>query len=137
MTALINQDRIKMINLLLDSNVLLWYFWGSDRIYPIKNLVESGDIDVFFSSVSLWEIAIKVRASKLAIDIDELCSFAKEYEFLELPMNSEYLKAYLELPPLHKDPFDHMLLAQAITCPMRLITGDSRLAAYSSLVMVI
>ena len=54
-----------------------------------------------------------------------------------LPITGDYITAYLELPHLHRDPFDHMLLAQAITCPMRLITGDSQLAAYSSLVMAI
>ena len=126
-----------MMKYLFDTNVLLWYFWGSERINQVKNQMVSEKSDVFFSSVSLWEIAIKVRTGKLEVDTNELLFFAKMYNFLELPMTSEYMKAYLELPKFHKDPFDLMLLAQAITSPMRLITGDPRLAEYSSLVMVI
>ena len=126
-----------MINYLLDTNALLWYFWGSDRIASARFLIESEEADVFFSPVSLWEIAIKVRTGKLTADIAELYLFAKDHAFLELPLTGECMKAYLDLPDLHKDPFDHMLLAQAISSPMRLITGDSLLAEYSSLVIVI
>jgi PIN domain nuclease of toxin-antitoxin system len=126
-----------MIQLLLDTNALLWYFQGSDRIDPARELIESEEAEVFFSTVSLWEIAIKVRIGKIIIDLNELLFFTKKHAFMELPLSGEYMKAYLELPTLHKDPFDHILLAQAITCPMRLITGDSQLADYSSLVMVI
>ena len=126
-----------MIKFLLDTNVLLWYFWGSNRIDSIKDLIASEETNVSISVVSLWEILIKVRAGKLDVDLDELRSFAKKYAFSELPVTGDYIKAYLELPNLHRDPFDHMLLAQAITCPMRLITGNSQLAAYSSLVMAI
>jgi len=126
-----------MIQLLLDTNALLWYFQGSSRINPARELIESKEADVFISAVSLWDIAIKARMGKLIVDINELRFSAKEHAFSELPITGDYIKAYLELPNLHKDPFDLMLLAQAITCPMRLITGDSQLAEYSSLVMVI
>jgi len=126
-----------MTQFLLDTNALLWFFWGSGRIDSVKYLIESEDSEVFFSSISLWEIALKLRTGKIKIDIEELYIFAIEHAFLELPVSSSYIKAYLELPNFHKDPFDHMLLAQAITSPMRLITGDSQLADYSSLVMVI
>ena len=123
--------------LLLDTNVFLWYFWGSLRIDNIKPLIEAEDTNVYLSTVSFWEIAIKVRTGKLDVDVEELRSYAEEHDFNELPITNVYMKAYLELPDLHKDPFDHMLLAQAITTPMRFITGDSNLAEYSSLVMVV
>ena len=126
-----------MTRLLLDTNVLLWYFWDSNRIDSIKNLIASEEVDVHISVVSFWEIATKVRAGKLDVNLNELRTFARKHAFPELLVTSDYLKAYLKLPNLHKDPFDHMLLAQAITCPMRLITGDAQLADYSSLVMVI
>ena len=126
-----------MNNFLLDTNVFLWYFWGTSRINTIKHFVESGENKIYISSASLWEIAIKVRTGKLAVDLEQLRSEAEKYNFSELPITGKYLKTYLELPVLHKDPFDHLLLAQAIYSPMRLITGDSRLAEYSSLVMVI
>ena len=126
-----------MINLLLDTNVFLWYFWGSERINAAKPLIESEKTDVFISVATWWEIAIKVRTGKLSVDLAQLRFYAEKHAFTELPITSSYMKAYLELPALHKDPFDHMLLAQAISTPMRLITGDSFLAEYSSLVMVI
>jgi PIN domain nuclease of toxin-antitoxin system len=122
---------------LLDTNVLLWYFWGSKRIESAKEFIISAEADVYISVISLWEIATKVRTGKLQVDINELRLFAEEHAFPELPVTGEHIKTYLELPYLHKDPFDHMLLAQAISCPMRLITGDSQLAEYSSLVMVV
>jgi PIN domain nuclease of toxin-antitoxin system len=53
------------------------------------------------------------------------------------PRNQPYIRSYLELPEKHKDPFDHMLLVQTITEPMRLVTGDATLAEYSSLVITI
>ena len=126
-----------MTQLLLDTNVVLWLSNDNPRINQIKPLLLSEDIQVFISTVSWWEIAIKIRAGKLHVDLNRLLSLAKKHGFSELPITSDYLKVYLELPILHKDPFDHMLLAQAITCPMRLISGDSALTEYSSLVMLI
>ena len=126
-----------MNNWLLDTNALIWFFEGSPRMDPVRKLFSLSGTRVHISTVSRWEIAIKVRSKKLHISIPALESFINEYDFVELPLTNNYIKAYLELPNLHKDPFDHMLLAQAITCPMRFITGDSFLAEYSSLVMVV
>ncbi|MDR2478784.1 MAG: type II toxin-antitoxin system VapC family toxin [Treponema sp.] len=125
------------MQLLLDTNVLLWYFWHSPRIASVKDLIGSEAVQVYVSVVSWWEITIKIRAGKLPLDIDEIRAFAEKYAFLELPITGAFIKAYRELPNLHRDPFDHMLLAQALTGPMRLITGDAILGEYSSLVMVI
>ena len=122
---------------MLDTNIFLWYFWGSSRIDNIKDLIESEDTTVYISSVSWWEIAIKVRTGKINLDFEQLSSAAEKYSFIELPITGKHIKNYFNLPSLHKDPFDHMLLAQAISTPMRFITGDSLLAEYSSLVMVI
>jgi PIN domain nuclease of toxin-antitoxin system len=126
-----------MNRFLLDTNILLWYFWGSDRIDSIKELIGSEIASVFFSPASLWELAIKVKSGKLKININELYTYAKKHNFTELPLTGDCLNAYLDLPNIHKDPFDHILLAQALTFPMRLITSDFLLADYSSLVMVI
>ena len=126
-----------MNQFLLDTNVILWLSEDKPRIKDIKQLVLSGESQVYVSTVSWWEIAIKIRAGKLAIDLDQLQLHAKQHAFIELPISSKYMSEYLNLSDLHKDPFDHMLLAQAINSPMRLITGDPLLAEYSSLVMVI
>jgi len=122
---------------LLDTNIVLWLAEDKPRIDQIKPLLLTTESQVFVSVVCWWEIAIKVRACKLAVDLEQIRSYAEEHSFLELPITGEYMKTYMELPTLHKDPFDHMLLAQAISSPMRLITGDSFLAEYSSLVMVV
>jgi len=126
-----------MIEFLLDTNVILWLTENNPRIEKIKSLLLAEETQIFVSTVSWWEIVIKIRTGKLPIEFEQVQFLAKEHNFLELPVTNAYIRAYLELPSLHKDLFDHMLLAQAITCPMRLITGDSQLAEYSSLVMVI
>jgi PIN domain nuclease of toxin-antitoxin system len=126
-----------MNNWLLDTNALIWLFQGSVRMDSARELFSLPETQVHISAVSWWEIAIKERTGKLPISIKQLESYVNQYDFIELPITRNYIKAYLELPHLHKDPFDHMLLAQAISCPMRLISGDSQLAEYSSLVMVV
>ena len=122
---------------LLDTNVIIWFFEGSPRLEQVKEFFFYSDSELYISSVSFWEIAIKIKIGKLPITISSIKSLVNEYNFRELPMTSDHIQAYLDLPNLHKDPFDHMLLAQAISCPMRFITGDSLLAEYSSLVMVV
>ena len=126
-----------MNSFLLDTNILLWYFGDSNRVVSVRELIESDVTDIFYSPVSLWELVIKIRSGKLDLNLDDLYDHAQKYGFKELPLTGDCLKAYLELPHIHKDPFDHILLAQALAFPMRLITGDSLLADYSSLVMVI
>jgi PIN domain nuclease of toxin-antitoxin system len=126
-----------MIHMLLDTNIVLWLAENNPRADPIKPMLLTEENRAFISVVSWWEIAIKVKSGKLKTNIKELYAFAKNYNFTELPLTGDCLKAYLDLPNIHKDPFDQMLLAQALTFPMRLITSDFLLADYSSLVMVI
>jgi len=126
-----------MIHFLLDTNVVLWLAGGDPRADSVKPILLADENKVFISVVSWWEIAIKIRNGKLNLDIKELYAHAKKHNFTELPLTGDCLKAYMELPSIHKDPFDHILLAQALTFPMRFITSDSLLADYSSLVMVI
>jgi len=126
-----------MTQYLLDTCALIWYFEDSKQIAPVKELIASEDSEIFISTASLWEIVIKIRSGKLDLNLDIIKLFIKNNAFIELPVTSNYTKAYMELPKYHNDLFDHMLLAQAITCPMRLITGDEILSKYSPLVMVI
>jgi PIN domain nuclease of toxin-antitoxin system len=125
------------MNLLLDTNAFLWLLGDVPRIHPICELLKQPDTRVFISAVSWWEMAIKIRIGKLRADLLKMRQYVREHEFFELPVTSAYISSYLELPEKHKDPFDHILLAQAITEPMRLVTGDASLAEYSSLVMPI
>ncbi len=125
------------MRILLDTNALLWMLAGSPRIEPVRELIESDDTEVFVSAVSWWEVAIKTRIGKLDVDLSVLRAAARDSGLIELPLSGVHAENLLNLPRLHNDPFDHMLVAQAISEPMRFITGDSLLADYSPLVMVI
>ena len=126
-----------MNNWLFDTNALIWFFLGNKRMLPVLDMLKLPNSKVYISAVSWWEIALKVKMGKLPINISLLTSFAEEYNFAELPLDRTHIEAYMEIPVLHKDPFDHMLLSQAISSHMRIITGDAILAEYSSLVMLV
>ena len=125
------------MRLLLDTNALLWAMTNGPRIEPVKDLILDDDNDVFVSTVSWWEIAIKARIGKLDANLRELRAAAIESGFFELPLLGSHAELLETLPRHHNDPFDHMLVAQAMCEPMRFITGDSILAQYTPLVMQI
>ena len=123
------------MRLLLDTNALLWALTNGPRITPVRELLLDDGNDVFVSSVSWWEIAIKTRIGKLECNLPEVRTAAQECGFLELPLLGIHAEMLASLPKFHNDPFDHMLVAQAMAEPMRLITGDNVLPQYSPLVM--
>ena len=123
------------MRLLLDTNALLWALTNGPRIAPVRELLLDDGNDVFVSSVSWWEIAIKTRIGKLDASLPEIRAAAQDSGFLELPLLGIHAEMLAALPRYHNDPFDHMLVAQAMAEPMRLITGDSILPQYSPLVM--
>jgi PIN domain nuclease of toxin-antitoxin system len=125
------------MQLLLDTNAFIWFFEASPRINSVRDFISLPDNEVYVSAVSWWEMAIKIRTGKLKLDFSEMKNFVIEHNFIDLPLIKETAELLLNFPKIHNDPFDHMLLAQAITAPMRFITGDAALAEYSSLVMVI
>lgn len=123
------------MRMLLDTNVFLWVLSGSDRISRVRDLILADETEVFVSVASFWEIAIKHTIGKLALDVREARSAATESGFHELPVLGAHTEALSTLPLLHRDPFDRLLVAQAIAEPMRLLTGDGSMAQYSELVM--
>ena len=125
------------MRLLLDTNVLLWALTNSPRIEPVRDLLLAEENDIFVSTVSWWEIAIKTRIGKLDAQLPVLRSAAEESGFLELPLLGSHAEMLAGLPRYHNDPFDHMLIAQAMSEPMRLISGDGVLPRYTPLVISI
>jgi PIN domain nuclease of toxin-antitoxin system len=125
------------MRLLLDTNAALWALAGAPRIEAVRALLLADENEVFVSTVSWWEIAIKTRLGKLNADLPELRAIAQESGFMELPLLGAHAEMLATLPRHHNDPFDHMLLAQAMAEPMRLITGDGVLSRYTPLVMQI
>lgn len=125
------------MRILLDTNALLWAMTNGPRIAPVKDLLLDDENEVFVSTVSWWEIAIKTHIGKLNANLPELRAASQESGFLELPLLGSHAEMLATMPRHHNDPFDHMLLAQAMSEPMRLITGDSVLIQYTPLVLQI
>lgn len=123
------------MRLLLDTNVLIWTLKDDPRIAGVRDLITTAE--VYVSAVSWWEIAIKAGIGKLDMDIHEARLAAVDSGFFELPLHGVHSETLAALPPIHRDPFDRMIVAQAIAEPMRLLTGDGVLGAYSDLVQVI
>lgn len=123
------------MQLLLDTHIFYWTLYEQSKqpAMATKLMVEAESI--FVSAASIWEIAIKVRLGKLQADIDELIANIEPAGLLELPVTSRHSAQVASLPLLHGDPFDRMLIAQAISEPLYLITADSQLPQYSNLVI--
>lgn len=125
------------MRLLLDTNVLLWVVAGSARISRLHGQLLDPQNEVFVSTASLWEVAIKSALGKLDVDVVLLRRTVLDSGYVELPVLGVHTEALVRLPPIHKDPFDRLLVAQAITEPMRLLTSDRVLAEYGAHVEVI
>ena len=123
--------------LLLDTNVLLASLLSPKRLpgAVLQTLTDSNNT-VLFSAASLWEIAIKSSLHRPDFDFEpeDIFHLALETGFTELPVESVHTYALTSLPWHHKDPFDRLLVAQAMTLPARLLTTDAALIPYSSLV---
>jgi len=128
------------MRLLVDTHLLLWAAARSRRLSrEARQLLENPRNDVYFSAASLWEIAIKLalRRADFRIDLGRLRSVLPEMGFQELPVTGAHAERLASLPPLHKDPFDRMLVAQSQSEPLVLLTNDSALAPYGDLVRVV
>ena len=122
------------MQVLLDTHVFLWLINGSRRLNkPAKAKIESAD-RVFVSAASIWEIAIKAQLGKMKADLDEVIRQIQANGFEELPVYARHAKAVATLPRHHSDPFDRLLVAQAVSETARLLTADHPLRAYSELV---
>ena len=125
------------MRLLLDTHVFLWALAASPRIDRVRDLILSDETDVYVSTASLWEVAIKSALGKLKADVAELRAASRASGFHELPVMGIHAEALAQLPRHHSDPFDRMLVAQATAEPMRLLTADARLASYGDLIMTV
>jgi PIN domain nuclease of toxin-antitoxin system len=125
------------MRLLLDTHIVLWTLAGSPRIANVRDLILSDETEVFVSVVSWWELATKIAIGKLNADLPTLRQTAKGSGFFELMVRGEHTEVLVNLPLLHRDPFDRMLVAQTMAEPMKLITADGVLAQYTDLVMLV
>lgn len=125
------------MHVLLDTHIFIW--WLNDDIHLSKkarSFIADAD-DIYVSSASVLEAAIKVQIGKLDLDINLLASSIASEGFIELPVSVKHALSVLTLPHHHRDPFDRILIAQAMSEPLRFITADQSLQAYSDLVSVV
>jgi PIN domain nuclease of toxin-antitoxin system len=125
------------MRVLLDTHVLLWALAEPRRLdKETRATIESGDNEVLFSAASIWEIAIKagLGRSDFVFDPAEIARAALDTGFTELAVRSDAAALVGRLPVLHRDPFDRILVAQAIIEPATLYTTDQQLVPYSDLV---
>lgn len=126
-----------MSRLLLDTHVVLWVLAGSPRLKPgARSLIEQADA-VFVSAASVWELAIKLRLGKISLDLPGFLAALAPSGFDVLPVTVAHAAGVAQLPPHHQDPFDRLLVSQALSEPLRLLTADAALAPYSELVTVV
>lgn len=121
------------MKLLLDTHVLLWAASAPKRIpKPTRVLIEDPENEIYFSAASLWEIAIKhgLGRSDFRVDPRVLRRALVDNGYGDLPITSEHVVHVDQLPPKHKDPFDRVLVAQAIVEGITLLTNDQKLADY-------
>lgn len=125
------------MRLLLDTHVFLWWI-KNDRHLPknAKSKIAQAD-EVYVSSASIWELAIKIKLKKLHADIHQLVEAIAASDFIELPITARHASAVATLSDIHRDPFDRILVAQAICEPLILLTADECLRDYSDLVEII
>ena len=125
------------MKLLLDTHIVLWLLRDARELKAGARSMIGHAEAVFVSAASWWEVAIKVAAGKLPVEPERLQAQALAAGLEPLPVTWTHALAVHGLPPLHRDPFDRMLVAQAISEPLHLLTHDAALAAYSDLVTVV
>ncbi len=121
------------MKLLLDTHVLLWAAAGSKRLSAAgRQLIEDEQSELFFSIASLWEVVIKrgLGRSDFQVDPRILRRRLLDNGYSELPIVSEHVFALDSLPSIHKDPFDRLLVAQAMVEGITLLTLDPVVAQY-------
>lgn len=119
------------MRLLLDTHILLWWARGDRRLTKsLTEVISSRESDVAVSAASLWEISIKRALGRIDVDMGELIESAAADGFSELPVRFGHTTILASLPRRHDDPFDRILIAQAIAEGRRLVTTDDAILGY-------
>jgi PIN domain nuclease of toxin-antitoxin system len=123
------------MRLLLDTHVWLWNNTGDIRIsHPVRDAISDRRNDVYVSAASVWEIAMKYRLAKLPLPLpphEYAPAMLARAGFDSLPITAGHAAAVAALPDLHRDPFDRLLIAQALHEELTIITVDPIIAKYA------
>ncbi len=128
------------MKILLDTHMVIWALTNSPKLpQKAKELLLQPENDIYFSVISLWEIEIKrlIKTDSLPITAQEISDYCKQagFQLISLQENSIYKLQDLfrpETEPVHKDPFDRILICQAISHDMKFLTHDSLIKGYNS-----
>ena len=122
------------MRILLDTHVYHWWLQDHPKLSQAARALIVDASEVYISSASIWEATIKAGIGKLEVDIDQLVAEIANSGFLELPISAKHAAMVAQLPDIHRDPFDRILVAQALCEPLRLLTADGILGGYSELI---
>jgi PIN domain nuclease of toxin-antitoxin system len=122
------------MRLLLDSHALIWWFTGDQRLsQPARDAITPGENDIFVSAASAWEIVTKHRLGKLKeveLLAREFLATIRSEGLTDLPISVSHGALAGNLPGIHKDPFDRMLIAQALTENLVLVSNEAAFDAF-------
>jgi len=116
---------------LLDTHTFIWYFDQNVKLPDkMKEIVLNPKNAIYISTASLWEIGIKISIGKIDLFFEELITRAENAGFVFLQIKKEYIQRILDIPFIHRDPFDRLLIATAIYEQMTIITADDNIHKY-------
>lgn len=128
------------MNYLLDTHIILWMLDDDERLsQKARNLILNPENRLYYSICSMWEIALKHRAKKelFPYTAAEFLSDCEAIGLVRVSIRDLNVLEYERLPDLHKDPFDNMLVAQAKSEGMQLVTHDQKLSAFGNDVVMV
>ncbi len=128
------------MNLLLDTHVALWAITDSPKLsQTARELLQSPKVTLWVSAATVWEISIKHSLGKggMPVSGEQALTYFRDSGYRMLPIEAEHAAAVEKLPTHHNDPFDRILVAQALVEPMRLVTHDATVALYSDTIIKI
>lgn len=122
------------MRILLDTHIFLWFISGDARLLAnIRNAIRDSDNEVYLSSVSIWEAIVKYQSGRLPLPEPPEAYLPKQrnlHQISDLALDEGCVVKLANLPPLHRDPFDRMLVCQALQNSLTIATVDSAVRAY-------
>jgi PIN domain nuclease of toxin-antitoxin system len=127
------------MRLLLDTHIFLWFISGDKRMsYALQEVIRSPDNEVYLSVVSLWEAVVKYQLGKLPLPQppeNYLPVQRERHRITSLPLDEASVRQLANLAPFHRDPFDRMLVCQALEHDMIIVTVDDAIRAYPARIL--
>ena len=123
------------MRILLDTHIFLWFISGDTQLSAdLRDAIRNPDNEVYLSAISVWEILVKYQLGKLPLPEHPETYLPKQrdlHQILSLALDESTVIQLAKLPPLHRDPFDRMLICQALQNGLTIATVDAAVRAYS------